>query len=127
MLRKWLALVWTMFSGRGTTSSGKMVLYLLRGCFLAIIIGGAQLAFLYFRGRPYFDDNLAVITLVSILVVGFLVVAIDVLVPSKQITTISAVYFGLVLGVLLGTLFSTALDPLISDRQVFQGLRLLMT
>jgi uncharacterized protein YacL len=39
----------------------------------------------------------------------------DILVRNKQITTISAVYFGLLLGLLLGTLFSTALEPFISD------------
>ena len=36
-------------------------------------------------------------------------------VRNKQITTISAIYFGLLLGLLLGTLFSTALEPFIAD------------
>jgi uncharacterized protein YacL len=38
-----------------------------------------------------------------------------VLVRNKQITTISAVYFGLLLGLLLGNILSAALDPFIFD------------
>jgi uncharacterized protein YacL len=50
---------------------------------------------------------------VAILGVGVLAVVTDVLVRNKQITTISAVYFGLLMGLLLGTLFSLALEPFI--------------
>jgi len=103
-----------------------MVLYLLRGCFGAIIIGTAWLASDYFN-RVYNDDTLAILAFVAILTVGSLVVAGDLLLRSKQITTISAVYFGLLMGLLLGTLFSTALEPLVSDKQVLQFLRLLLT
>src|SRR5205807_4487139 len=67
-----------------------------------------------------------------ILCAGAFVVATDLMVRNKQITTVSAVYFGLLLGLLLGTLFSIALEPFIGDwfnnsRQLLQGLRLLIT
>jgi uncharacterized protein YacL len=128
MVPRWLAHIWTALRGRGSSGSGRMVLYLLRGCFGAIIIGTAILAYNYFvQKTSSTNDVLAIIALVGILAVGFLVVAIDILVRSKQITTISAVYFGLLLGILLGTLFSTALEPLVSDKQILQGLRLLVT
>src|SRR4029077_12487475 len=39
----------------------------------------------------------------------------DVLVRNKQITTISAIYFGLLLGLLLGTIFTTATEPFLAD------------
>ena len=55
--------------------------------------------------------------------VGFLVVVSDVAVRNKQITTISAVYFGLLLGLLLGTLFSTALEPFIERHLARQEAR----
>src|SRR5262249_50817471 len=44
---------------------------------------------------------------------GFLIVLTDLLVRNKQITTLSAVYFGLLLGLLLGNILSTALEPFI--------------
>jgi len=61
-----------------------------------------------------------------------IVLVSDLLIRNKQITTISAVYFGLLLGLLLGTLFATALEPLIGDwggrpGEVSQGVRLLLT
>ena len=128
MSLRWLSRIWSALAGHGNPGSGKMVLYLLRGCFGAIIIGTGLLAYNYFAQRTSStNDVLAIAAFVGILAVGFLVVAIDILVRSKQITTISAVYFGLLLGVLLGTLFSTALEPIITDRQILQGLRLLVT
>ena len=45
-----------------------------------------------------------------------LVLFTDLREKQKQITTISAVYFGLLLGLLLGWLFSLALDPLLEVR-----------
>jgi len=127
MLPRGLYGIWSAFTGGGTSSSGNMVLYLLRGCFGAIIIGTAVFASNYFNGPPYLDDKMATVAFVAILAVGFLVVACDLLVRSKQITTISAVYFGLLLGLLLGTLFSTALEPIVTDPKILQGLRLLLT
>src|SRR5262245_62978062 len=82
--------------GSGRSGSGVM-LWLLRGCFGAIVIGMAWVAFDHFNkprvGEP--DPTAGIYSFVLILSLGFLVVATDVLVRSKQITTISAVYFGL--------------------------------
>src|SRR5262249_47009580 len=61
------------------------------------------------------------IAFIVILGVGFLTVLTDILVRNKQITTLSAVYFGLLLGLLLGNIFSTALDPFLFDWQLAQG------
>jgi uncharacterized protein YacL len=70
----------------------------------------------------------------AILGIGFLVLVTDVLIRNKQITTISAVYFGLLLGLVLGTLFSMALEPFLSDwgwlqkgPQRLQSIRILIT
>jgi uncharacterized protein YacL len=127
MLRRLLHGIWSTLAGGGRTTSGKMVLYLLRGCFGAIIIGIAWLSADHFNRPPYNNDTIAGLAFSAILAIGFLVVALDLLVRSKQITTISAVYFGLLLGLLLGTLFSTALEPIVNDKQILQGLRLLLT
>src|SRR5262249_13189929 len=44
-----------------------------------------------------------------------LVILTDIWERNKQITTISAVYFGLLLGLLLGWLFAMALEPFVAD------------
>jgi uncharacterized protein YacL len=90
-----------------------MMLWFLRGCFGAVIIGIAWAAFSYFNqeGEPGYGKW----AFAAILGLGVLVVATDVLVRNKQITTVSAVYFGLLMGLLLGTLFSTAVEPFVTD------------
>jgi uncharacterized protein YacL len=126
MLPRWLSVFWSALTGSGT-SSGNIVLYLLRGCFGAIVIGIAWLASDIFNDPPYRNNTLAILVFVAILAVAFIVVAFDLMVRSKQITTISAVYFGLLMGLLLGTLFSTALEPVVADKHILQVLRLLLT
>jgi uncharacterized protein YacL len=94
-------------------SSVNVILWLLRGCFGAIIIGMAWIAFDHFSRETSQDDINPIVAFVSILTFGFLVVATDLLVRHKQIKTISAVYFGLLMGLLLGSLFSMALEPMV--------------
>jgi uncharacterized protein YacL len=115
------------------TSSSHTILWLLRGCFGAIIIGIAYVAFLSV-GRDV-DPTTGAFVFAGILTLGFLIVVSDMAVRNKQITTISAVYFGLILGLLLGPLFSVALEPFASGTWLtedkhperMQTLRLLMT
>jgi uncharacterized protein YacL len=89
----------------------------VRGIFGAIIIGLAMVAFSYVSNQ--YDDSFdAYLAFFGILGAGFIVVLTDVLVRNKQITTISAVYFGMLLGLLLGNILSTALDPFIFPLEV---------
>jgi uncharacterized protein YacL len=141
MLPAWLGRWWKGFREglKGPPHSADVVLWVLRGCFGAIIIGMAWTAFTYFNSLPQRDPGRGIQAFVAILGLGFLVLATDLLVRNKQITTISAVYFGLLLGLLLGTLFSTAVEPLVKDwlgptvgdearaREVGQVIRLLVT
>jgi uncharacterized protein YacL len=97
-----------------------MLLWLLRSCFLAIVIGCAVYALNFYRvdastgttGWP--GPWLGTAAFVVILFGGIAAIGADVLIPNKQITTISAIAFGLLLGLVLGTLFSTALEPLLT-------------
>ncbi len=99
------------------TQSGQVLLWVLRGIFGAIIIGLAMVAFSYVSNQ--YDDSFdAYLAFFGILGAGFIVVLTDVLVRNKQITTISAVYFGMLLGLLLGNILSTALDPFIFPLEV---------
>jgi uncharacterized protein YacL len=119
----------------GRPKSGSVILWLLRGIFGAIVIGLAMVAFRHYMapGEPPLH---AWVAFLSILGVGLLVVLTDVLVRNKQITTVSAVYFGLLLGLLLGNILSTALDPFVfqlsaqsnaQEEYLRQGVRLLLT
>ncbi len=119
------------------SQSANVLLWLLRGCFGAIIIGMAWVAFWHFNPPDPLggdtDPNVGIQAFIIILTLGFLVVAADLMVRNKQITTISAVYFGLLMGLLLGTLFATALEPFIPREWIdkrperYQALRLLIT
>jgi uncharacterized protein YacL len=50
------------------------------------------------------------------------VVFLDLFTKSKEITTVSAIYFGLLLGFLIGALFWAAVQPLVSQYLVMAGL-----
>jgi uncharacterized protein YacL len=104
-----------------------MLIWVLRGCFGLMVIGTATFIF------SYYDQNNAmfsgIITFIAIILLGTAVVAIDLALKNKQITTVSALYFGLLLGLLLGNLFSTVLKPFIPnylDREMEEPLRLLI-
>lgn len=99
---------------------GAVLLWVLRGCFGAVVIGIALMAFKEFIDHPPLNDPgagsaRAYTAFFTILALGLLVIVTDILVREKQITTISAVYFGLLLGLLLGNLLSSALDPFVFD------------
>src|SRR5262245_62445347 len=85
-----------------------MLLWLLRGLFVAIILGMAVAAFTTFSK----DDRAwsGIIAALIVLAIGGLVLFTDLWERNKQITTLSAIYFGLLLGLLLGWLFSMALE-----------------
>jgi uncharacterized protein YacL len=87
-----------------------MLLWLLRGAYVALLVGLA-----IFIASAFFDANDRVRALAVPLVIlafGGIVLFTDVREKQKQITTISAIYFGLLLGLLIGWLFSLALRPL---------------
>src|SRR5438128_993660 len=90
---------------------GRLLLLFLRGLFGALFILIATGLLFYFADRN--DLSTGVLSFLLVVGLGGVVVLMDVLVKNKQITTISAIYFGLLMGFLLGTLFWLALQPLI--------------
>jgi uncharacterized protein YacL len=111
----------------GPSPSGNIMLWMLRGMFGAIVIGVAWVAFRYYNAPPRIDPETGALAFAGILLVALVVVVADLSVRNKQITTVSAVYFGLLLGFLLGTLFTTALEPFVRDPEILQFMRLLLT
>jgi uncharacterized protein YacL len=90
-----------------------MLLWLLRIAFSVLLIGLAVISVGFFVE----SEQTARMVLVPLAIVGLgaLVLFTDLREKQKQITTISAVYFGLLLGLLLGYLFSIALVPILES------------
>lgn len=90
-----------------------MLLSLLRIAFTVLVVGMAIVAFSLFVGTG--DLAAMIFAPVGILAIGGVALFTDVREKQKHITTISALYFGLLLGLLLGYLFSLVLEPLMRD------------
>lgn len=106
-----------------------MLLWLLRAAYVALLLGVAAFTATIFVDA---EDKLnAVIVPLAFVLFGGLVLFTDMKERQKQITTISAIYFGLLLGLLLGWLFSMALEPLMVSAfqrpQMVQVCRILIT
>jgi uncharacterized protein YacL len=101
---------------------GGVLLIILRGIYLAIVIGIAAAV----------GSVLGLIVFCAVVLIGLAVLVLDMLARHKQITTISAVYFGLLMGMLLGSLFWMALEPLVNqylvqNPQLIQPVRFFLT
>ncbi len=94
-----------------------MLLWLLRGAYAALMVGLAAFAASVFVEHD--ETTNAVVVPLVILAFGGIILFTDVREKQKQITTISAIYFGLLLGLLVGWLFSMAVVPLLES--VFPG------
>lgn len=97
------------------------LLWTLRFIFILILLGIGLGAFQHFNNSVAPSMSMAVFAFTGIFGIGLLIVLTDVSIRQKQITTLSAVYFGLLLGLLLGNILSTALDPFLFDWQPGRG------
>lgn len=105
--KQWLQSAW---------KSGLLPLWLLRGFFGAGLIAMSMIAYQHFGNEEHGGSpKSGYIAFSVILGSGVTVVLLDALIREKQITTISAIYFGLLLGLFLGGIFSTILDPFLFD------------
>lgn len=95
--------------------SGQLMLWGLRGIFGVFVISMAMLAFQHASRSTDNEAVTAWVAFLTVLGVGILIVVTDLLLRDKQITTVSALYFGLLLGLLLGHMMSTALEPFLFE------------
>lgn len=95
-----------------------MALLILRVCFICVTAGIATLVLRMDLSGPSYLPYLIIFGTV-LLALG--VIAIDVFTPRKQIEVVSAVYFGLLVGVLLAYILSIALTPLLPSDQLQSG------
>src|SRR5947209_14519902 len=118
-----------------------MLLWLVRFCFIVAILGAVIVGGLTYFAEwgmreaageiPYDYKITGLVAFGIIFVIAAIAVSGDLFVRHKQITTISSVYFGLLLGLVIGSLFSMALEPFLLKgpppvRDLVQPLRLLI-
>ena len=91
-----------------------MLLWLLRGCFAALMLGVALFAFEFiYSDLRSLPGGLAVA--LAVLAVGAAVIYTDLRETDKHIATISSIYFGLLFGLLLGWLFGMGIEAILKS------------
>jgi uncharacterized protein YacL len=85
-----------------------MLMSIIRAIFILVIAGLAARMAQLVSGANMLVPALVFVT---IMLTAIVVVVIDLLLPGKKIQTISAVYFGLVVGLLLSKLLETVFEP----------------
>src|SRR3954471_14244921 len=85
-----------------------MLLIMIRAVFVLVVAGlGVRVARLVGENQlanPY-------VMFIGMMILAILVVAIDLLTPRKKIQTISAIYFGVIVGLILSDLVQSAFEP----------------
>lgn len=100
-----------------------MLLLLLRTAYAAMLIGVSLFAFNFFD-QAYQTPNsflYGVLAAGLVLLIGGSVAAFDIAARQKQIALVTAIFFGLLLGLLLGWLFSLALYPVFEAAFAFMS------
>ena len=100
-----------------------MALLILRVCFICVTAGVATLVLRLGIDGPTFLPYLVIF---GTILLSLGVIAVDIFTPRKQSEVISAIYFGLLVGVLLTYVLWVALAPLIPDSQAAAPVQLLM-
>jgi uncharacterized protein YacL len=90
-----------------------MLLTLLRIAYVTLLVGMASYSGSYFVEVK--DTTNAVLVPAVVLGLGGIVLFTDLRERHKQITTLAAIFFGLLLGLLIGSLFSMMLERLLTD------------
>lgn len=95
-----------------------MALLILRVAFICVTAGIATLVLRYNLSGP---EYLPYLVIFGTVLLSLGVIAVDVFTPRKQIEVVSAVYFGLLVGVLLAYVMILALTPLLPINEELTG------
>lgn len=91
-----------------------MALIILR-CFFLIVAAGIAITFVNSETMPAGSQGLVWVVFGSVMLAALVVIGLDVLFKRKRIDTISAVYFGLLIGLLLTYVVGIAMTPLLEN------------
>ena len=97
-----------------------MLLFIIRMLYVVISVG-AIVTYVVApnTGAPKIvQDNPVFASLVMFLIASSILL-LDILIPRKRVEVISAIYFGLLIGVLLAYLLNLALQPIFASRELF--------
>ncbi|MCY2980577.1 MAG: PIN/TRAM domain-containing protein [Planctomycetota bacterium] len=94
-----------------------MALLALRVLFITVAAGVGAI---WARSDSFRHPMMPYLVFCGALLVAFVVVAADMMIRKKRIEVISAVYFGLLVGVLLSYLLTIAMDPLLDNNQALK-------
>ena len=99
-----------------------MILSIIRAVFVCIAAG----AFATYVNQP--EENLPAaisnnrfLTFAGLMLIASTVITLDLFIRRKRIEDVSAIYFGLLIGVLLGFLFNLAVSPLFDQGLILDG------
>jgi len=96
-----------------SSDRSKFILLILRAVFMFLAIGiASSLLFFLFDRQQYV---VGVVAFVVVVAVAIAVLVTDLMSRNKQITTISSLFFGLLMGFLLASLFWQALQPIVRE------------
>jgi uncharacterized protein YacL len=97
-----------------------MLLFIIRALYILVSVGAiATFTFSRNVAAPSIVREYPLTSFLLLLLIAMSVLLVDVLIPRKRVEVMSAVYFGLLIGVLLAYLFNLALRPLFEMRDLF--------
>jgi uncharacterized protein YacL len=107
---------WFGKNSHGLTSSSassQLMILILRGLFLALTIFVATGALLYFESQRALGLGYGFLVFVLLILFSVCVIGADLCSRSKQITTFSGIFFGLLAGAFVGNLVIDLLEPIL--------------
>jgi uncharacterized protein YacL len=92
-----------------------MLLIFIRAIFVLVVAGmGVRFATVVSEANKHNGSAYGWLSFVAVLVLAVAIVAADLLTPRKRIQTISALYFGVIVGLILSEMVRNALEPSLS-------------
>jgi len=97
-----------------------MLLFVIRMLYI-MVSAGAVLAWVFSSNAPASITNHQGLAFAGFLLIPMTFLLIDILIPRKRVEVMSAIYFGLLIGVLLAYLLNLALEPAFVSEDKFDN------
>lgn len=97
-----------------------MLLFIIRMLYI-MVSAGAVLAWVFAADAPLGVRAHQGVAFAGLLLIPLVFLLIDILIPRKRVEIMSAIYFGLLIGVLLAYLLNLALEPMFAREDKFEN------